>query len=117
MNNLRTIEVARQFTTEPGGRFIKHGPFSGEKFRIDVLLPALTDARKSGSRVTVVLDGVAGYAGSFLEEAFGGLVRIDGFTSEELSRLLEIRAEDAPFSTFRDLAWRYIRRARPGSVH
>ena len=65
-----TINLARDFTKFPGGRFRSDGPFSGEEFREDYLLPAL----QNYENVTVILDGVAGLPSSFQEEAFGGLV-------------------------------------------
>ena len=65
------IVVARDFTLYPSGRYASDGPWSGEIFRKKHLGPALLD----NDIVTVVLDGVMGYGSSFLEEAFGGLVR------------------------------------------
>ena len=40
--------------------------------------------------VTVVMDGVAGYGPSFLEEAFGGLVRKEGFDKQSLESRLKL---------------------------
>lgn len=117
MTGLRKIEIASDFSKVPGGRFVKHGPDSGEQFRNQILKPALLEARRSGTPVVVVLDGVAGYAGSFLEEAFGGLVRKDGFSAQELEGLLDIRANDTRYFTYRDLALEYIRQAKPDVIH
>lgn len=100
----KTIVVKNDLSEFPGGRFKVHGEFSGELFRDEHLVPAL----KNFERVVVVLDGTAGYAGSFLEEAFGGLVRERGFTAAELHKRLEIRASDLSFQVFRRLAWQYI---------
>ncbi|MCA3991410.1 STAS-like domain-containing protein [Vibrio vulnificus] len=72
------IEVrVTDFTQYPGPRYMDLGPNSGEEFRLKFLLPAL----KKDKQVRVILDGVFGYGSSFLEEAFGGLVR-----SKEVSR-------------------------------
>ena len=65
------IKVVEDFSPSPGGRFRRDGPFSGEQFREDVLRPALI----TGEEVTIDLDGAFGYPSSFLEEAFGGLIR------------------------------------------
>jgi hypothetical protein len=62
-----------------GGRHISDGPFSGEQFRDRFLVPALTRAAKTSDKVVVILDGTR-YLSSFLDEAFGGLVRVCGFT-------------------------------------
>ncbi|EDW2054882.1 STAS-like domain-containing protein [Salmonella enterica subsp. enterica] len=60
----------KDFSRYPGPRYIRLGDFSGELFRSSVLMPALAN-----DDVTVNFDGVYGYGSSFLEEAFGGLVR------------------------------------------
>lgn len=66
------INVGKDFSTEPAGRFRTDGPFSGEAFRDDILLPAIRKSEKT----VIELDDTEGYGSSFLEEAFGGLVRI-----------------------------------------
>ncbi len=78
-----TIDVANEFNRWPAGRFRRDGRYSGERFRQEFLVPAL---RKQGT-VTIKMDGAAGYGPSFLEEAFGGLVRKEGFSKNVLSRL------------------------------
>ncbi len=67
---MTVINIAKDFTRYPGGRYMRMSKNSGEEFRDLLLLPAI----KRGP-VTVELDGVRGYGSSFLEEAFGGLVR------------------------------------------
>lgn len=106
-----TIKIAESFSRYPGGRYREDGDFSGEEFRETVLVPALKDARAARHRVLVELDGAAGYPSSFLEEAFGGLVREGHFTSAELKSLLEIRA-GALFESYKVLADRYIQNAK-----
>jgi hypothetical protein len=69
------VSVARDFSATPGGRYEKDGEFSGEAFRTKIVLPQLLEAMRAGDKLHVNLDGTAGYATSFLEEAFGGLVR------------------------------------------
>ena len=90
----KVLIIAREFTRYPGPRHKEDGPKSGEEFRENVLVPRLAEAERAGDRVVVVLDGARGYTASFLEEAFGGLVRLKGFTRERLTRLLEVRATD-----------------------
>ncbi|MFY1894728.1 STAS-like domain-containing protein [Achromobacter xylosoxidans] len=86
---MKTIEVAQQFSRYPGGRFFEDGPYSGQAFRERFLLPPLA----RGEEVKVVLDGARGYGSSFLEEAFGGLVRA-GLTKPDLRRLLTIESHE-----------------------
>lgn len=85
----RVINVARDFSRYPAGRYTADGPFSGAAFRDNFLLPPL----QAGQEVTVELDGVRGYGSSFLEEAFGGLVR-NGFAPNEVRKLLTLHSTD-----------------------
>ena len=103
-----TIIIDRDFTHYPGGRYRRHGDFSGESFRDDLLVPAL----EANDHVTVVLDGVEGYASSFLEEAFGGLIRERGYSVDQVRRQLSVEANDPRFEIFRRLAEQYIQAAR-----
>ena len=105
MNDI-CVTISKDFTRFPGGRYKKHGARSGEEFREDILLPAL----RAGARVRVILDGTVGYPASFLEEAFGGLVR-RGFSSEELSDLLVIDAISTDFHAYKKKAEQYIKEA------
>lgn len=105
------ISVADEFSRYPGGRFRADGDASGEEFRDDYLLPKLRDARDSSGQVTVRLDGVAGYPASFLEEAFGGLVRAGYFSKNDLRSLLKVEA-GILFGTYEMLIWKYIDEAR-----
>lgn len=73
------IDIGTDFTRYPAGRFTGDGPFSGEAFREKFLIPIL----KESGRATVKLDGTVGYGSSFLEEAFGGLVRA-GYATESV---------------------------------
>lgn len=89
-NEVQEISVARKFSKFPAGRFLKDGPFSGEAFRDNFLVPAL----KAGKKVRIDLDGTAGFGSSFLEEAFGGLVRA-GWRPAEILERLELRSSDS----------------------
>ena len=94
------ISVLRNFSENPAGRYVTDGPNSGERFRDELLLPAL----RENTRVTVDLDGALGFGSSFLEEAFGGLVRA-GFRAKDLHEKLEILTK---VSTYKNRVWRYI---------
>ena len=83
------INVARDFSRAPAGRYISDGPNSGERFRDQYLVPAL----RRGEVVDVELDGTRGYGSSFLEEAFGGLVRA-GFQAFEILKRLRLKTSD-----------------------
>lgn len=90
MNSSRTINIGKQFSRFPAGRYSKDGPASGEEFRDRILLPLLNE----GDGVIVVnLDDAIGYGSSFLEEAFGGLVR-KGFAADSLLQIFDFVSED-----------------------
>lgn len=73
---MKSINVAADFSKTPFGRFPSDGPYNGEKFRKEILLPAFTDSEVED--VLVDFNGIALVIGSsFLEEAFGGLVRLE----------------------------------------
>lgn len=88
---MKTVFVAKQFSRHPGGRNENDGPFSGEAFRRLFLEPAL----KKGEKVLVDFEGTRGAGSSFLEEAFGGLVRA-GFPREVVLDLVEVRHPTNP---------------------
>lgn len=94
MTNLNTemklIKVANDFTKYPGGRYLSDGQYSGQRFREEYLAPALLGV----GRVVVELDGTLGYGSSFLEEAFGGLVREMGIEPKQLLEKLELRTDN-----------------------
>ncbi|MCX8490847.1 MAG: STAS-like domain-containing protein [Cyclobacteriaceae bacterium] len=87
MNSVR-ISLADDFSPYPAGRFLEDGPFSGQSFREKFLLPAL----KSNDMIIIDMDGSELPGSSFLEEAFGGLVRL-GHSASELVNKLEIKSE------------------------
>lgn len=73
-NDSIIINIAKDFSDTPGFRYKDQGAFSGEEFRERFLEPHFINPNDQG-KIVVILDGTAGYATSFLEEAFGGLVR------------------------------------------
>ena len=100
----KTIVIAQDFSPFPGGRFRNDGPNSGERFRDELLIPAL----KEFERVIVILDGTEGFGSSFLDEAFGGIIRNTGFSSDDLHTKLIIASDDPSYS---DEVWEFIEKA------
>lgn len=89
---MKEIKVS-DFTKYPGPRYISLGPNSGEAFRNEVLKPAL----ELNEPIQVNLDNVFGYGSSFLEEAFGGLVR-DGVSPVKMKELVKnLVSNDDPY--------------------
>ncbi|MBX3480069.1 MAG: STAS-like domain-containing protein [Caulobacter sp.] len=97
---MRRIEISK-FSRFPFGRLPSHGPNSGERFREELLMPAIRDE----DRVVVVLDGANGLSPSFLEEAFGGLVRL-GVSAAEIHDKVEIVSDSDP--SYIPEIWGYV---------
>jgi hypothetical protein len=85
----------RDYTTTPGGRYAGDGPFPGQEFLALHLRPAFEKAQNAGATLLVDLDGTAGYASSFLDEAFAGLVGVFGRTAVE--RIIRIKSTAEPY--------------------
>ncbi len=89
-----TIHIANDYTKYPGLRYerLSEGA-SGEKFRDEFLIPAL----KEHESITIVLDGNIGeYLPSFLEECFGGLVRINNYSVSQFNKKVNLIASLDP---------------------
>lgn len=96
-----SINVAKQFSETPAGRYRSDGPTSGEVFREDLLYPAL----QTNEIVEVNLDGTLGYGSSFLEEVFGGLIREKNMSKELLVKKLKIISSR---KFYEERIWKYI---------
>lgn len=104
MTQEAVVVRVRDWTRTPGARYPSDGPYSGETFRTEVLLAAYDRAKSAGVKLVVDLDGVAGYATSFLDEAFGGVARLrDG---RDLLLRLQLICNDEP--DFEDEIHEYI---------
>jgi len=75
--------VILNYTEYPGPRYCIQGDHSGEDFYHDILNEAFENAVSKGFKLIIDLDGTAGYASSFLDEAFGNLVYDFSFTVVE----------------------------------
>lgn len=102
---MRTIRMGRDFSPCPGGRVRDDGPRCAEAFREDTLRPAL----ETEDVVVLHLDCAEGYGSSFLDEAFGGLVRSGRYTADQLRRKLRLESRDE--TLIREI-WSYIDQAR-----
>lgn len=91
-----TINVAKDFSPIPGARYPKEGDYSGQEFRTKFLAPKLKEAIEKNIILLVDLDGTLGYGTSFLEEAFGGLIRSDKFKFDEIKKHLRFSCLDDP---------------------
>lgn len=109
MTSEKTINIAKDFSDVPSGRYRTDGPSNGEAFREDILRVAL----QNFERVIVELDGTEGYGSSFLEEAFGGLVRKKYISNKSYKDKLIIIAEAEPYKHYQAAIYNYIEKAVP----
>lgn len=94
---------ANQYTRYPGGRLRKHGPYSGEAFREDVLWPLLQTEKK----IFLDLTDASGFGSSFLDESFGEVGKRLGYST--CKARLVLQSEDDPALV--DLIWAKIKKA------
>ncbi|MEJ1422242.1 MAG: STAS-like domain-containing protein [Candidatus Sedimenticola sp. (ex Thyasira tokunagai)] len=90
----QSLKISDEFSRYPAGRYYSDGPYSGEKFREEFLSPRL----REGANLEINLDGTRGFGSSFLEEAFGGLVR-KGFKAVDLLHRLTFISKDESLVT------------------
>lgn len=89
MSGNNEINIGTQYSKYPAGRTYGDGPFSGERFRAEFLEPRL----KANQKTRILFDDALGCGSSFLEEAFGGLVRA-GYTEAQLLACFELVTSD-----------------------
>jgi len=102
------INIGKQFSPDPSGRFYTDGLASGEKFREEYLKIALDDLKGDEKLEIILDDGVDGYGSSFLSEGFAGLVKYGYIESQELLRKLKFSYNDPDFKFFEDRIKEYI---------
>lgn len=110
--NKQVYDVGNRFHNRPIGRKLADGEFSGEAFRQIVLFPFFDEVRNSGSNDVLVLNfnNVSMAGSSFLEEAFGGLVRA-GFSKAFIKDHLEIIVDWELKELISDRIYQYIDKA------
>lgn len=89
------LKVATSFTNTPGGRFLTDGLYSGEEFRLKVLAPSYKTCLMENKKLIIDLDGSYGYSAGFLEESFGGLIRM-GFSYKDILDRIDFISKDDP---------------------
>lgn len=90
-----TISVFSDFSEFPGLRHCAISENSGEEFYHNILNKGFKDAFESKTKLIVNLDDTAGYASSFLDEAFGNLVF--DFTLNQVKNIVQIISEQEPY--------------------
>lgn len=90
----KIINISKDFSPAPAGRYRDHGNFTGEVFREDYLLPALLNS--TNDSVEIILDGLEGIGASFWDEAFGEMIRTKKISLEVLQEKLKLVCQDDP---------------------
>lgn len=105
-------DVGNKFHHRPMGRKKTDGEFSGEVFREKILYPFFSELSTQKSNKVLVLDfnNVSMAGSSFLEEAFGGLVRA-GIKKDLIISHLEILVDIELKELIEDRIYQYIKRA------
>lgn len=112
---MKTLNIGKDFSTDPIGRFRSDGNRSGETFREDCLKQAL-QSLEPGEKLEIILDdGVESYGSSFLSEGFAGMVKYGFITSEELLAKIEIKYTNEDFEFFKKKILEYINKAKYNS--
>jgi len=98
------------FSETPYGRYKDDGDYCGEIFRDEYLKGALEVANEDDSPLEIDIDDVEGYGSSFLEEVFGGMVRVGAFPKdlEKIRKQIKIVFREQYFEFYKDLIWEYI---------
>jgi len=105
---MSVINIGKDFSDHPIGRYRSDGDASGEVFCQDILIPAL-DRLGLGEKLEIVLDdGVDGYGSSFLVEAFAGVVKAGRMDAKELLGILVFRYSEPDFEFFELKIKQYI---------
>ena len=86
---MKIIDIARDYTPFLGGRYVTDGPGNAEDFRKKFLVPLL----QNDECAIIDLEGLYGFPASFLDEAFGGLVRDEGYSAEKVLTLLKFKGD------------------------
>lgn len=86
------INIAKDFSKAPAGRYRDYGEFSAERFREEFLVPAFKNIMFT--KINIILDGLDGIGASFWDEAFGGLIIKEGISLEEINKKLILVCND-----------------------
>lgn len=108
---MHKIMISKEFSITPFGRYVTDGPNSAERFRKECLVPAF---RSHPGPIEVDFNGIALAIGpSFLEEAFGGLIRKEGIPKDKVQKNLIVKS-DMPF--YKQQIARFIDKAEPDTT-
>ncbi|MCC7467196.1 MAG: STAS-like domain-containing protein [Saprospiraceae bacterium] len=91
---MKRVSILDDFSEFPNLRHCNISDNSGEEFYHRVLNQAFKEAYEANKKLSVNLDNTAGYASSFLDEAFGNLVY--DFSLDIIESRIEIISDQEP---------------------
>lgn len=103
MTDAVRIDICRQFSDVPAGRYYRDGKFTGQKFREEFVRPYLDDGRN----VVLNIDGVESLPSSFWEEVFGGLIRA-GYSESSVRNRISVETTEPILARYKALAWKFV---------
>lgn len=106
---MKTLNIGKDFSTDPIGRFRTDSEFSGEAFREDVLRAKIASLGPNEKLKIILDDNVEGYGSSFLSEGFAGLVKFGYLDKDSLLDKLEFEYSDSDFEFYKNKIIQYIR--------
>lgn len=106
-----TIKLS-DFSKFPSGRDDNDGDYNGRRYRETILAPAILEAIRTGGRICISLDGVLSFGSSFLEEAFGGLVRHGIASKKDILTVLDIDSGIPSYDRYRNIIFEHIKSAK-----
>lgn len=109
---MQTLNIGKDFSEIPAGRFKTDGPYSGEAFREDLLKGKINSLGENEKLIIIIDDGVEGYGSSFLTEGFAGMVKYGYIENVALLEKIEIDFQDKDFEFYKNRIIEYIKKAK-----
>ena len=112
---MKILNIGRDFSPDPSGRYRTDGDSSGEAFREDHLKAAIESLAPDEKLQIILDDGVEGYGSSFLTEGFAAMVKHGYITSQKLLSKIEITYTEEDFEFYKNKIIEYIKQAQYNS--
>jgi hypothetical protein len=106
------LNIGKDFSSDPAGRFYTDGPSSGEFFREEYLRPALAGLAQGEVLEIILDDGVEGYGSSFLSEGFAGIVKYGYMPADQFLSLIRLKNTDPDFDFYKKKIVEHINSAK-----
>lgn len=108
---MKTLNIGKNFSPDPAGRFRSDGDGSGEAFREDFLKKEVLSLNPGDKIQIIIDDDVEGYGSSFLTEGFAGMVKFGYITSADLIEKIDIIYTDEDFEFYKNKIISYIKKS------